>query len=416
VLVDPILSTREARAQWAKNLSASLAHRRTDRAAGVGVPSSRTTIDAAIDGYLEGAQVRLRKRTLTTYALAFDRLRTWAKTESITRADELTPAKLASLRDALVRAPKRTAVTGAARGRHKATGAPRSSVSVNRELRTLGTLLTAWRRRELVTLTSDQIGDAMKALPIDRDLPVYHSPTDLRRLLAAALRHDAATFVATREEHAGATLPGGTARFPSIAPFAAFLLLTGCRLGEALSLRWADVDLDALDSNGAKVGEFRLRASDVKTRRARVVGLEVSPALRKIIAALKLRAGSADRVFDELTQDACTAARARLIADYGAPALTWKGLRSTCSTYLTNAPGIYGAASAFLAARQLGHSVVVAERRYAGTLRGLPKDAHTLEAAMQIADALGEVLAAIGLVGRSYRHATSSSGASQRAT
>jgi len=43
---------------------------------------------------------------------------------------------------------------------------------------------------------------------------------------------------------------------------------------------------------------------------------------------------------------------ARLIADYGAPALNWKGLRSTCSTYLTNAPGIYGAASAFLAARQ----------------------------------------------------------------
>jgi len=110
---------------------------------------------------------------------------------------------------------------------------------------------------------------------------VYHSPTDLRRLLAAALRHDAATFVATREEHAGATLPGGTVRFPSVAPFAAFLLLTGCRLGEALSVRWADVDLDTLDSNRAEVGEFRLRASDVKTRRARVVDLEVSPALRK---------------------------------------------------------------------------------------------------------------------------------------
>jgi hypothetical protein len=72
---------------------------------------------------------------------------------------------------------------------------------------------------------------------------------------------------------------------------------------------------------------------------------------------------------------------------FGAPArFTWQLCRSTCSTFLTNAPGIYGAASAFHSARQLGHSVTVAEKHYADVIRGIPKDATNLEAAMQIED------------------------------
>jgi hypothetical protein len=59
-------------------------------------------------------------------------------------------------------------------------------------------------------------------------------------------------------------------------------------------------------------------------------------------------------------------------------------LRSTCATYLTNAPGIFGAATVFMSARQLGHSVMVAEKHYLGVHRGIPKEAHSLEAAMQI--------------------------------
>lgn len=82
------------------------------------------------------------------------------------------------------------------------------------------------------------------------------------------------------------------------------------------------------------------------------------------------------------TVDLVESARARL-EEIGAPKFDWQ-LRATCATYLTNAPGIFGAATVFLSARQLGHSVAVAERHYLGVHRGIPKDAHTLEAAMQI--------------------------------
>jgi hypothetical protein len=45
-----------------------------------------------------------------------------------------------------------------------------------------------------------------------------------------------------------------------------------------------------------------------------------------------------------------------------------------------------------MSAPQLGHSVAVAERHYLGVHRGIPKDAHTLEAAMQIEDTMRDVL------------------------
>ena len=61
-------------------------------------------------------------------------------------------------------------------------------------------------------------------------------------------------------------------------------------------------------------------------------------------------------------------------------------MRSTCATYLTNAQGIFGSATVFMSARQLGHSVMVAERHYLNVHRGIARDARTLEAAMQIDD------------------------------
>lgn len=408
--LEAILSTREARAAWARRLSASLARQRAALDARDAAPAPATiSIDEALTSYLDTAAVRLRPKTVQTYSLAFARLTRWAALEGVTATHELTAGRLARLRDAIIRAPKYTAAKGRKRGARKASGKPRSPVSINRELRSLATLLTAWRRAELVPLSSDQIADAMRKLPTARALPAFLSPADLRKLLGAALRHDAEVFDATREEHAGVRPQGTTARYSPIAPWCAFVLLTGVRRGEALSLRWSDVDLDALDASGEKVGEIRLRAEDVKTRSARVVGFEVSPGLRKILAAMKLAGGAEGHVFGgaaPYTADLVETARARLVAEYGAPAYTWQILRSTCATYLVNAPGVYGGASALLAARQLGHSVVVAERRYAGQLRGIAREARTLEAAMQIGSQLDAVLAAVGARAPAARRAT----------
>lgn len=393
--LDASLSNAEKRTKWASDKSESLARQRVDLAAGIAPAPKLTTIDDAIKTYMESASVRLRPRTLKTYTLAIERFRAWCKAERIEHTHQLTPAALANLRDDLVRQPKRAAARGEGRGKYRRTRKPRSPVTINQHLRTLATLLTSWRRRGLVPLSSDEIADGMRRLPVERELPTFLSPADLKRLIRACLKHDAETFDATRAELAGDREPGTTPRYAAIAPVAVFLLTTGMRRGEALTLRWADVDLEALDASGAKVGEIRLRAADVKTRIARVVGLEVSPGLRKILAAMKLQAGDEERVFPDVTGDVLASSKARLVGEYGAPSFTWQALRSTCATYLVNAPAIYGSASAFLAARQLGHSVVVAERRYAGQLRGLPRGARTLDAAMQIEAELRDVLASI---------------------
>ncbi|MBN1654389.1 MAG: tyrosine-type recombinase/integrase [Deltaproteobacteria bacterium] len=168
-----------------------------------------------------------------------------------------------------------------------------------------------------------------------------------------------------------------------------FSLLSGCRVGEAESLAWQDVDLEALDNDGQPVGEITLKASVTKTKRYRTIGLEVASTLRTLLAAMKLRAGSDSYVFGgkaPLSHTRVEAARKRLLRDYGAPKFSWQNLRQTCGTFLTNAPGIYGAASVFMSARQLGHSVTVAERYYLGVVRGIPREARTLETAMQIED------------------------------
>lgn len=51
---------------------------------------------------------------------------------------------------------------------------------------------------------------------------------------------------------------------------------------------------------------------------------------------------------------------------------------------------------ALTAARQLGHSVQVAEKHYLGLVRGIPRDARTLEAAMQVEDVVAKVIAGAG--------------------
>ncbi|HKU39133.1 MAG TPA: tyrosine-type recombinase/integrase [Polyangiales bacterium] len=227
-------------------------------------------------------------------------------------------------------------------------------------------------------------------MPTARPQAEFLTPAQLQKLMEAAMRHDAATFEETRDEHAGRRQRGTTPRYRPIAPFAAFLLLTGCRRGEALGLTWNDVNLDAVDAQGKIVGEIRLKTENTKTHHARTIGLEVSPALRALLAAMKLRAGPATGpllVFggaQPYTVDLVEAARSRLTNEFGAPKFDWQTLRSTCATYLTNAPGIFGAATVFMSARQLGHSVMVAERHYLGVHRGIPQDARTLEHAMHV--------------------------------
>jgi integrase len=260
----------------------------------------------------------------------------------------------------------------------------------------------------LPRLSSDDLKDGLKKLPASIDRVDFRKPTELGKLLDAALRHDAETFAATRAEHAGDGTPGTTTRYKPIAPIVSAGILTGMRAGELLALDWSNVDLGALAGDGKAVGEIYVTAAS-KTKRARTVGLEVSPALRKMLAAMHIAAGrpKSGTVFG-LTDGEAAAAMKRLGDEYGAPAgCNWQALRRTCGTYLTNAPGIFDAASAYRSAKQLGHSVAVAERHYLDVLRGIPREARTLEAAMQIEKQMSRVIAAVSDSQRSHQRAAS---------
>jgi hypothetical protein len=179
------------------------------------------------------------------------------------------------------------------------------------------------------------------------------------------------------------------------------------------------VDLNVTDAEGRRKGEVRLKAAETKTRHGRTVSLGVTPLLRELLEVLREAGESNAYVFGgsaPMTKAAAEAARKRLVGKvlrpasvakknkprkqiaprapetFNAPAnFTWQLLRSTCATYQTNAPGLFGDAAAWSSAKRLGHSVTVAEARYAGQLE-VSREARTLEAAMRIEEHMRRII------------------------
>lgn len=388
--------TVESRRAWAITKARELARR--SQALDAGAPrATGTSLAAAIERYFDD-QPHLSERTRKVYRLATDRLAAFAARHRIELADDLTGPRLVAFRAELAKAARQAPAARARRGAHRpaASGRVRSAHTVNKELRSVATVLTYLRRLGLLPrLTGDDIRDGLRRAKAPPKRIDWRKPAELRQLLEAALRHDAATYAATRAEHAGDGEPGSTRRYPPIAPAIVAALITGLRAGHLLALRWDDVDLQALGPDGAPVGEIVPQAGST-TKRAGVIGLEISPALRRLLAAMKLRSGGTGAVF-QITPGEARAALKRLRAEYGAPpGCAWQAFRRTCECYLVNAPGIFGAASAYRAAKMLGHSVTVAERHYVDLVRGIPRDARTVEAAMQITAEVDAVIAAVG--------------------
>ncbi|HEX3851321.1 MAG TPA: tyrosine-type recombinase/integrase [Polyangiaceae bacterium] len=388
VTLDAVAYPTETRRDWAIRKSRALAKRRVELEGGAH-RTTGTALSKALDKYFED-NPQIRAGTKGIYRRAADKLSAWGAKAGVRSADDLTGPKVVAFRAHLVREPLRTPAKGGKRGELREGDETRAAPTVNAELRAIRTVLGYLRKLGLLPrVTSDDLKDGLERLAVNHERTHYLKPVELQRLLEAALRHDAEMFAATREEHAGEREPGTTARYEPIAPLIACALLTGMRAGEVIDLDWKQVDLEALDNDGETVGEIHL-TSATKTKRARTIGLEVSPALRLLLAAMHLKRSKGSVL--QLTRDTAKAAAKRLKEEYGAPAaFGWQALRRTCGTYLTNAPGIFGAASAYRSAKQLGHSVQVAERHYLDVARGIPREARTLEAAMQIEAQLKKV-------------------------
>lgn len=401
--LDPVeLPSPETRRDWAIDMAKTMARRKMDLESGAPRATGASVKDTVKRYYDD--HPRLGKRTLATYRSATDKLEAWCELAGVRTVDDLTHERLRKFAVTLADEGRQVPARGkGARGKRKATSKPRSANTVNRELRSVRTVLGYVRSLKLLPkMSSDDLKDALKKLKATRKRIVFLKPADCQRLLEAALAHDEAVFKETRDEHSGKRERGTTAKFEPVAAFVAFVLLTGMRVGEALSLEWKEVDLEATDLQGRAVGEIHLDPAKVKTGHARTVTLEVSPALHRVLVAMHERRGApvlnsdwVNPVFD-LSYDIVDTEAKRLREDHSAPKqFTYQVLRSTCGSFLTNAPGIFGAASAYRSAKQLGHSITVAEKHYLGLMSGLPSDARTLEAAMGIEALMERVLARV---------------------
>lgn len=382
--LDPLGAGRneQTRKRWAIEKARAIAKRRDELSSGA-PRATGTALEAAIGRYYED-HPRLRDRTKSTYQKGTDKLVTWCGAHGVASADELTLAHLVSFRASLSGAPRMRAISGSTRGAKEKTSAPRSPSAVNVEIRSVKAVLRYLRSAGLLPrLSRDDIADGLKLLSASKEASDFLRAAEIKQLLAAARKHDAETYTATRFEHAGHAPPGSTPRYDSILPLIIVALLSGMRFGEVVALDWSEVDLDE--------GEVRL-SSRTKTKTARTIDMSVSPALKALLETLHKE--DAKGSVWSLTVEQIRAAAKRL-SRYGAPeGWSFQALRRTCGTYLTNAPGIFGGASAYRSARQLGHSVTVAEKHYLGVVK-VPKTATTLEAAMQIGEELSAVTAAV---------------------
>ena len=391
------ITNEGGRKDWAVKKSASLRTRRQAITSGTAVITCTSPADAVRD-YYETREAELKASTVTVYREGTDPFLAWSRMIGLACLEDLTGPKLVAFRDWFTSRNAKVAAKGEkGRGTRKAGARRRSAQQINKCLRALRTFLSHQRKRGLTpALTSDTIKDGLANARVPKKLIQFLRQSEIVRLLEAVQRHDA-------ELNDGL----GHAR-ERIGPFVLTVLLTGMRVAEAEGLRWKDVDLEA--------GEIILTHDRTKTGHARRITLAETPVLATLLSAMKLRADKREYVFGEakerkkpdaeskagkerpepgtvpLPHYVVESARKRLIRKYGAPDFSWHTLRRTCGTFLTCAPAIYGAASAFLSAKRLGHSVNVAEKAYYGAVTNISPDAKTLEAAMGVKD-LGNLIA-----------------------
>jgi integrase len=314
--------SRDQRVVKAKIKSAELEEeRRAFRAKGL--KPTRTPLAEAVESYIEERDPELSEATMRTYRLAADEFLAWAEDYGPEVVEKLTAKDMRSLRKFVVSRPLSRQLKGGAKGERTPAKRKRAPKSLNQLLTSLGTMLTNWRKVGLLPrLDSDAIRDGLEKVRLTRPVPSFLRAPALQKLLRTALRHDRETYRLTRAEKAGEAEPGTTPRNEPIAPFIVTVLLTGMRLGEAIGLRWDEVYLE-------DDGEIVLDAERTKTSAGRRIGLAESPAVREILAALRLRSGGGERVFEPLTREAVNAARRRLMRA-GSGSWTWQELRRTC--------------------------------------------------------------------------------------
>ena len=386
------------RVKWRDPDSPNRSLKRTIPAELARTKSGRERFRAAIDREIEDREIDLRRGATrkkgtaiadaieryyaqadladeTSYRLATSHLVEWHERAGVTSCDDVDAATLFRWREHLISGKK-------------INGERRAKATVDTRLRKAATaLLYMHRARLLPKISRDEIAEALEKTKAREEEPPtdYLEPAELRDLFAALERHDADTYGEVRAEHGVKGTPGRPRRFEPLAPFFAFALLTGMRRQELLGLTWDRVHL----TGDAWIDVHKGIAKGCRPRK---VWLDVAPAARRLLATRKQQTTSKGRVWS-FTGDEINQALKRLRTKYGAPVhFDLKILRRTAATYLTNAPSIYGSASPYKSAKQLGHTIPVADESYWEEVRGISPEARDLETALEINDEIAHVV------------------------
>ena len=386
--------TDEARKDWAKRKSEDIYKRKNELSAGA-PRRTKTPVSTAVEKFLAHARLDKRPDSMAGYEAAMRRFETWAAASSVQFIETLKKKHLLDLRDWVTRLPRQRPQAGGGRGKKLKEKTPRSPHTVNGDLRVIRAALNFLVEHDLLPhLTGEQVGKGLKQLRGDDPDRTPHELEELQAIVKACLLHDAATYKETRDEHRGVGERGQTYRHDPVGAMVVFVMLTGCRVGEARRLPWERVHLAPPKGHPY----IEIEAGTAKTRKFRRVNLSIAPLLHDLLIELREGAPSSDRyVFRgdrEMSKDEATDIYQRLAARYDAPRFTWQKLRKTASTYLTNSKGIFGGASVFKAARQLGHSAEVAQTHYADDVF-IDDDAAFLEQLMGIDELVRDVIKSI---------------------
>jgi integrase len=243
----------------------------------------------------------------------------------------------------------------------------------NRHLDVAQAFVNFCRRRKFIAIDADDVRDSLKPFKTEKSLPRVLSKVELSRLIEAVVANDTARALGSREskdkyyndpdgEREGELL------YSPVAPFFLLCLLTGMRSGEALELLWDDVD------------EVRgeIRVLHTKTKVDRVVPLHDSPALRRLLVALRSKGPTGKRVLGDSANGSARRINGRI----------WKRLfklaglksdRNLLRRAAASAVASCGRYNEFLLQMRFGHSTEVANAHYRRAQFGAMMSGDTVE-------------------------------------
>jgi integrase len=324
------------------------------------------------------------RKTITSYGQVDAFLNSWRSRPALPK--QLQLADLEAFGQHVAAHKKQRGESGNGQNAHDDKLSPHSVRTILVHLK--GILNFGRKRMKCVRLDGETIAEGLQP-PVKAFVrPVALPSSKLRQILDAAKKHNDGTMF----------------------PLLTFLMLTGCRLGEAETVRWTPSKPGAaeswIDFDGGRVVIYAR-----KTSRQRVIPFEKRPALRTLLECLrdfsdterlpfvfggKLPLALRDKREVEMMADdgakvVGKSGKAALYAVRAQSGADWKpkDFRSTLATFLCNSNlGM----NVYAVAGELGHDYAVLTKHYSGQYQLPPKlrDAGTVEAVLGIADLLQE--------------------------